>query len=144
MFTAIYAATVSTRLTKYIPSYVATAAVAAGLPPSSLPAFIGALASNTPAALPKIPGVTPAIIGAGVTALKQALADGLRAVYIIAVAFGALACFACLFLGDLTKTMNYHVDAPIEDLHAKHHHQGVEAGRGSVRGSVDDGVVGKE
>jgi Fungal trichothecene efflux pump (TRI12) len=123
-FTAIYAATVDTRLAKYIPSYVAAAALKAGLPKSSLVAFVGALASDDAAALPKIPGATPAIIGAGVVALKQAFADGIRAVYIIAAAFGALACFACLFLGDLTATMNYHVDAPVEDLHAKHHHEG--------------------
>lgn len=123
MFTAIYAATLSTRLAKYLPSYIASAALQAGLPPASLSAFIGALASNDVAALPKIPGVTPLIIGAGVAALKQAFADGLRAVYIIAVAFGAVACLACFFLGDLTATMNYHVDAPVEDLHAKHHHR---------------------
>lgn len=123
-FTAIYAATLNTRLANYIPSYVAEAALKAGLPKSSLMAFVGALASNDAAVLPKIPGVTPSIIGAGVVALKQAFADGLRAVYIIAAAFGALACFACLFLGDLKTTMNYHVDAPVEDLHAKHHSEG--------------------
>jgi hypothetical protein len=123
-FTAIYAATLNTRLANYIPSYVAEAALKAGLPKSSLMAFVGALASNDAAALPKIPGVTTSIIGAGVVALKQAFADGLRAVYIIAAAFGALACFACLFLGDLKTTMNYHVDAPVEDLHAKHHREG--------------------
>ena len=123
IFTAIYAATLDTRVAKYIPSYVAEAALKAGLPKSSLMAFVGAIASDDAAALPKIPGVTPVIIGAGVAALKQAFADGIRAVYIIAAAFGALACFACLFLGDLKATMNYHVDAPIEDLHAKHHQE---------------------
>lgn len=35
---------------------------------------------------------------------------------------GSQACFACFFLGDMRVTMNYHVDAPVEDLHAKHHH----------------------
>ena len=128
VFTAIYAATLSTRLANYIPNYVAEAAVRAGLPKSSLHAFVEALAGNDAAALPGIPGVSPAIIKAGVTALKQAFADGLRAVYIIAAPFGALACIACFFLGDLKKTMNYHVDAPVEDLHAKHHHgEGLQA-----------------
>jgi len=124
VFTAIYAATLNTRLARYIPSYVAKAALEAGLPKSSLMAFVGALASNDAAALSEIPGISPSIIGAGVVALKQAFADGIRAVYIIAAAFGALACFACLFLGDLKATMNYHVDAPIEDLHAKRQHEG--------------------
>jgi hypothetical protein len=128
VFTAIYGATLTTRLQKYIPTYVAKAALAAGLPKSSLGPFIEALASNDAAALPDIPGVTPAIIGAGVGALKHAFADGLRAVYIIAAPFGALACVACFFLGDLKTTMNYHVDAPVEDLHAKHHHGEIAQG----------------
>jgi hypothetical protein len=42
----------------------------------------------------------------------------------IAAPFGALACIACFFLGDMKAVMNYHVDAPVEDLHAKHHHEG--------------------
>jgi len=124
VFTAIFAAALNTRLAEYIPGYVAPAALGAGLPKTSLPAFIGALATNNVTALPTIPGVTPVIIGAGVVAIKQALADGIRVVYIIAAPFGALACIACLFLGDMRQTMNYHVDAPVEDLHAKHHHGG--------------------
>ena len=121
VFTAIYAAALSSRLPKEIAKYVPKAALGAGLPPSSLPAFIAALAGNEPAALAKVPGVTPKIIGAGVVALKQALADSIRVVYIIAAPFGALACILCLFLGDLRKTMNYRVDAPVEDLHARPH-----------------------
>jgi Fungal trichothecene efflux pump (TRI12) len=124
MFTAIYSAVVNNRLDKYIPSYVAKAAVRAGLPITSVPAFVGALASNNATALPHIPGVTPLVIGSGVNALKHAFADGLRAVFMIAAPFGALACIACFFLGDMKAVMNYHVDAPMEDLHAKNHHEG--------------------
>ena len=125
VFTAIYGAALTDRLNKYIPSYVAAAAIKAGLPKSSLGAFIGALAGDNSAALPGIDGVTPAIIGAGVAALMQAFADGVRAVYIIAAPFGAVACVACFFLGDLKSVMNYSVDAPMEDLHTKHHHEGI-------------------
>jgi hypothetical protein len=121
MFTAIYSAVVNGRITKYLPSYIAPAALRAGLPPTSLPAFIGALATNDVAALPHIPGVTPLVIDAGVAALKHAFADGIRVVFMIAAPFGALGCIGCFFLGDLKKTMNYHVDAPMEDLHAKRH-----------------------
>lgn len=124
MFTAIYSAVVSNRLDNYIPSYVAKAAVRAGLPITSVPAFVEALASNNVTALPHIPGVTPLVIGSGVNALKHAFADGLRAVFMIAAPFGALACIACFFLGDMKAVMNYHVDAPMEDLHAKNHHEG--------------------
>lgn len=119
-FTAIYSTTLTNRLAKYIPSYVAAAALRAGLSKASLPSFIETLANNDAEALHGIAEVTSAIIGAGVAALKQVYADGIRAVFFIAAPFGAVACIGCVFLGDLQKTMNYHVDAPVEDLHAKH------------------------
>ncbi|KAN0112347.1 putative siderophore iron transporter [Hyaloscypha variabilis] len=123
VFTAIYAAALSTRLASYIPSYVAAGALSAGLPKSSLMEFVEALASDNTTAVAHVPGVNPVIIAAGIAALKQALADGIRVVFIIAAPFGAVACIACFFIGDLSKIMNYHVDAPVEILHAKHHHE---------------------
>jgi len=123
VFTAIFAASLTERITANVPSGVAGAAAKAGLPAASIPAFVAALAGNHPEALAKIQGVTPAIIALGVTALKQALADSIRVVYIIAAPFGALACIMCLFLGDLRKTMNYIVEAPVEELHAKRQHR---------------------
>lgn len=122
VFTAIYAAALNTRLASYIPSYIAAGAIGAGLPESSVMEFVGALASNNATGLGNVEGVNPAIIAAGVAALKQALADGIRVVFLIAAPFGALACIACFFIGDLRQVMNYHVDAPLEVLHAKHHH----------------------
>ena len=119
IFTAVYAAALNNRIGTKLPAYVAKAAAMAVLPPSSIEAFVGALASNDTTALAKIAGVTPAIIGAGVAALKQAFADSVRVVYMIAAPFGALACIACFFLGDMRKKMDYRVDAPIEELHAK-------------------------
>ena len=74
----------------------------------------------TQAALAKVPGVTPAAIAQGARALQQAYADAIRIIFIIAVPFGVVACITCCFLGDLKETMNYHVDAPVEELHAKH------------------------
>lgn len=119
VFTSIYTAAFTTRLDTKLPSYIAAAALKAGLPPSSVKEFVGDLANNQTALLPNIPGVTPVIIGAGVGGLKQAFADSLRVIYIIAAPFGVLACIACFFLGDMRKTMNYRVDAPVEDLRAR-------------------------
>ena len=97
VFTAIYAAAFSTRLDTNIPSYVEKAALEAGLPRSSLHAFIGALASGDSSALSAIPGVNMTVVNSGLAALRRASADSLRVVYIIAVPFGLLACVACLF-----------------------------------------------
>jgi hypothetical protein len=119
-FTAIYTAAPNTRLDKYIPSYVAKAAVGADLAPTSLPVLVMALTSQDTAALSQIPGVTPEIIGANVTALRQAFADDIRVVFIIAAPFGALACIVWFLLGSLKDVMNYHVGPPIELCRVEH------------------------
>lgn len=119
-FTAIYGAALTSRIGDKLPSYVAAAAIKAGLPATSVPAFVGAIATKDTAAIPTIPGITPEIIGAGVAAAQQALADSFRVIYTIAAPFGALAVIMCFLIGDFSKTMHYRVDAPMEEIHAKH------------------------
>lgn len=122
IFTAAYTTALTNSLTSKLPTYIAEAAAKAGLPSSSIPLFVGALASGNEAALSTIPGVTPFIIQQGFSALRQAYADSLRLIYIIAAPFGVVACVLCFFLGDVNTTMTYRVDAPVEGLHAKHGH----------------------
>ncbi|RFU27530.1 hypothetical protein B7463_g8817, partial [Scytalidium lignicola] len=121
-FTAIYTTALNNRLNVKLPNYVGKAATLAGLPAASLPAFIAALSAGNSTALQQVPGLTPAITKAGSAALKQAWADSLRVIFIIAAPFGVVALVACCFLGDLRKTMNYRVEAPVENLHVKHQH----------------------
>lgn len=117
--TAIFAAALTSRLNSNLPGYTANAALGAGLPASSLEAFLKDLLSGDTAALSSIDQVTPAIIHTAQKAMYQAYADGFRIVYIIAAPFGAVACIVSLFLGNLKKVMTYRVDAPVEKLHAK-------------------------
>lgn len=124
--TAIYAAALNSGLNTKLPNYIARAVAMAGLPAKSITAFVEALAGNDQAALATIPGVTPAIIGKGVSALQQAYADSLRVIYVIAAPFALVAMILSLFVGNMRETMNYRVDAPVEDLHAKHHHEEVQ------------------
>lgn len=120
VFTAGYAAALNNRAQRLVPRDVGPAVLGAGLPRGSLEAFIAALSARNQTALGAVPGVSPAIIDAGMTALKQAMADSIRVVYIIAAPFGVVAIVACFFLGDLSRVMNYRVDAPVERLRAKH------------------------
>ncbi|BEI84606.1 hypothetical protein CcaverHIS002_0500070 [Cutaneotrichosporon cavernicola] len=120
-FTAIYAAAFGSGMTTKLPTYVSAAALAAGLPREYLGPFIGGLTGDM-GSLSDVPGVTPDVINAGVAAIRQATADSMRVVYIIAASFGVLACITTLFVGDVSSVMNYRVDAPVEELHAKHRH----------------------
>ncbi|KIW18439.1 hypothetical protein PV08_02727 [Exophiala spinifera] len=126
VFTAIYSTALNTRLKINLPKEIAPVVLKLGLPATSIGAFIGALGSGDSAAVANVPGVTPAIIEAGVKAFKQAFADSIRVVYIIAAPFGVVAMVLAVFLGSMRDTMNYGVDAPIEELHAKHRHREAE------------------
>lgn len=127
VFTASYSAALQTGLANKIPAYVGKVAQQAGLAASNIPAFIEGISADDVAALAKIPGATASVISSGMSAFRQAEADSIRVVFIIAVPFGVAGCIACLFLGDLKATMTYRVDAPLENLHAKHygHHEEV-------------------
>lgn len=121
VFTAIYAAAFSSAIGEKLPANIANAAVKAGLSSESVPKFIGALLSQNTTSLDAIPGVNSTIIDAAMVAQGQAYADSLHVVYYIAIPFGVIACITCFFLGDLRATMNYRVDAPVENLTAKRH-----------------------
>ena len=122
-FTAIYGASLTKQTGIKIPKYVAAAALAGGIPAQYIMPFVGAFLKKDMAALKAIPDVTPTIVASAVEALDHALADSFRIVYIIAIPFGALAVCLCFFLDDLSKKMNYRVDAPVEELTAKGKHE---------------------
>ena len=120
---AIYSAVFRTNIEGKLPAYIAKAAASSGLPVDSIPAFLAAFLDNDSAALSQMTDVTPTIITASAKAMKQAYADSIRIVFIIAIPLGVLAVVASLFLAKVNKLMNYGVDAPVEALHAKHHHE---------------------
>ena len=119
-FTAIYFATLGSREAINLPREVGKAAVEAGLPSQLIVPFIGAIADRNATALNLIDGVNATVIAAGETANKQAYADSVRVVYIVAAALGLLACTLCYWLGPTRQLMDYRVDAPVEELHGKH------------------------
>lgn len=116
VFTATYSAAFTSKLDAKLPSYISKAGLAAGLSQAQLKAFAGAIADNNATGLAQYPS---SAVNAGTLALKHAFSDSTRTVFIVAAPFGIVACIACLCLGNLRKTMNYCVDAPVESLQAK-------------------------
>ncbi|RSH79191.1 uncharacterized protein EHS24_001230 [Apiotrichum porosum] len=123
VFTAIFGAAVSSEMPVKLPAYTAAAAIKAGLDPQYVSQFVGDMLGGDTSALQSIPGITLTIIEAGKAAVLQANADSFRYVFIIAAPFGAAACLISWFIGDLSDVMNYHVDAPVEELHAREKHE---------------------
>jgi hypothetical protein len=73
--TAIYVTILTNKLTKFVPEYVAPAAIQAGLPKSFLPDLFKNLATNT---LQEVPGINAKIIAAVGAANASAAADAFR------------------------------------------------------------------
>jgi len=95
---AIYSAILRSRLSHTVPAKVPAAVIEAGLPASSVPAFIQALELGTAAALTAVKGVTPQIIAAGTRAYQVANADAYRTVFLATIAFGGLGILLGVFI----------------------------------------------
>lgn len=106
----VYTVVLSNRLAKTIPALVPPALITAGLPPSSVPAFLSGIAT---ADFGKVPGATPSIIQAGLTAYKQANSASYQTVFLTTIAFsgvGIVASWWCpnvdrLLAGNVTVTI---------------------------------------
>ena len=96
--TAIFVTILDNKLAKFVPEYVAPAALDAGLPKTSLIALFTNLATGT---LDLVPGITPKIIAAVATANARAGADSFRYVWYAVIPFASCSIIAaCL-------TINY-------------------------------------
>ena len=84
------AAIFNTKISKLLPEKVAAAALHNGLPASSLKRLIIDLTTQDSADMMKIPGITPAIIGAAVAGLKEAYLDSFHAVWYAGSCFAAV------------------------------------------------------
>ncbi|KAH8594915.1 major facilitator superfamily domain-containing protein [Bisporella sp. PMI_857] len=111
---AIYNAIFTAKFTANLGTKIAEAVLPLGLPQSSLPSLIGALASNNQSALLLVPDITPQIIGAGAGGLFEAYSIGFRFVWISAGCFTVIAAALAVFLVDPVKEFNRHIDAPAE------------------------------
>jgi hypothetical protein len=109
--TAIYSAILSTKFSQSVPSKMMDAISSSGATYSDslLAALVKAAATNTAAAYSAVQGATPALAAAAATATKLAYVDAFRLVYLIAIAFGAVATAAAFMTVNTDmklKTMN--------------------------------------
>lgn len=75
---------------------------------SLLASLITAAAANTAAAYSAVQGMTPELSAAAMSAVRQSYVQGFRLVYLVAIAFGALAvcAAACTVSTDRSKKNN--------------------------------------
>lgn len=108
--TSIYFNIFNANINKKLPAYIAKAAIAAGLPPTSTTAYVTAiLADPTGKMAAAVKGVTPAILGTAQLATQWAFADSLKYVWYTSIPFGVIACICCLFLPNIGRFMTNRV-----------------------------------
>lgn len=81
---------------EHLPDNITSAAVSAGLPPSSVPQFVRDIIVQNVTDLATCPGITPNILDAGNGALLDTYTTGFRNVWVTALAFCVLAGI-CMF-----------------------------------------------
>lgn len=92
--TSMYVSILTTELTKYLPLYVVPAAVGAGLPETSLPALFAGIGTGSFTA---VEGITPDILTAIGSPIKQAYAMSFRTVFLCTIPFGVILICAAIF-----------------------------------------------
>ncbi|KAJ9115420.1 hypothetical protein QFC22_005177 [Naganishia vaughanmartiniae] len=114
--TAIY----STKLSHELPAQIASRVLPLGFNPQYLGMLIGGLADHNDALLGSIPGISPAIIGAGVTGLKQAFITATKGVWYFGLAVSLVGAIVCVFIQNLTQEYTVEIDHPVEKLEVNH------------------------
>ncbi|CAK7210123.1 hypothetical protein SBRCBS47491_000664 [Sporothrix bragantina] len=117
--TSIYTAIQTTRYAQLLPGQVTEAARSSGFT-GSIAALVTAAKTNTAAAYAKVPGITNATISATEVAVKDAAANSYHLVYLVAIAFGALAIgasFSIKGVDDSARTSHtaVHLENDLQD-----------------------------
>lgn len=112
----IYTVVLNNRLASTVASQVPAALEAAGLPSSSVAAFVAALTSGDYSG---IPGLTADITAIGTKAYKQANVDAYRTVFLVTIAFTGIAIVTSLFLPRVESVMTSQVAATLNNSSQK-------------------------
>lgn len=109
----IYVTALTNRLTQNLSTQVPAALIAAGLPASSVEAFIEAIYLGTPTAFAGVPGISQKIIAAGITSYREANVDAYRLVWLLTIVFSGLALVLVIFTEDTSKYNSTKVAATL-------------------------------
>jgi hypothetical protein len=111
--TAVYSIILANKLAQNIPALVAPAAIQAGLPSSSVSAFIGALSGT--GNITSVPGVNQNVIAAGSAAYKLASVHAYRTVFYSTLAFSGVAIILALCTPNVDEKMTQRVATTLHD-----------------------------
>lgn len=123
IFSTIYLAILRNKLPSEIAAKVPEAALAAGLPQSSLASLLQAAATGTAAAFEAVPGITARITQAAMDALVDARVVSYSYIYYASIPVNFVGVVAAICMRDYDHLLNSHVPRQIYS-----HGQGTTAG----------------
>lgn len=109
VMTAVFIAVLDSKVPVKIASMVPPAAVAAGLPSSSIPSLAAAIANGSADALANVPGMNSSIEATVQDALSDAYAASYAYVYYSVLAIGMVAIICAFAMRDFDHGMTGHV-----------------------------------
>jgi hypothetical protein len=113
IFATIYLAILNNKLPAEVASKVPAAAIAAGLPKSSVADLLKAAAAGTSAAFNTVPGMSPRIQEAAINALLEARAVSYSYIYYASIPVNFVGVVAALCMRDYDHLLNSHVPRQI-------------------------------
>lgn len=115
--TSMYSSVLSTELTKYLPRYVAPAAVEAGLPEGSVPALLSGVSTSS---FSTVPGINNAIIEAVGPPIKHAYSMAFRTVFLCTIPFSVILLVAAvLYCPNVEDYMTEEVARKLQNVQPK-------------------------
>jgi hypothetical protein len=108
----IYTVILSNRQKQTIPTLVPPAVVAAGLPESSVAAFIASISAGS---FTSVPGVTPDIITAGMAAYAKASNQAFNTVWLSTIAFSGLGAILAIWAPNVDHKLTGDVTVQVKD-----------------------------
>lgn len=101
--TAIYSAILANKFANNLPKQMASVISSNDISQADARDLLAAAALNTAEAYESVPNISPTIVEASQRAVKLAYVEGFKLVYLVAIAFGVLACTAAFFTKTIPK-----------------------------------------
>lgn len=103
MATAIFSNVLNNKYAAELPGQVSKSVSGLNFPAANLAKLSAAAKLNTAKAYEAVPGITPVIRAAATRANKLAYLEGAHLVFLVAMAFGFVACIAAFFTVSIDK-----------------------------------------
>lgn len=110
---ALYVSVLDNKVKMYLPEYVTPAAIAAGLPSSSLPSlYAGITAGNFSA----VPGISDGIVEVVGEEVKRAYISSFQVVFYVTIPFSVLLILASCFVPNMEGFLGMNVAKRLQDF----------------------------